>query len=422
VAVQNEFQTRNAELAENRRMEFRIGINLGDVIDEEDRIYGDGVNVAARLEALADPGGVCVSKTAFDQIETKLPLGYEYLGEQPVKNIPKPVGAYRVLMRPDAAGKVIGEKRLKPGQRRQATIAGLVAFLLVVGALTIWNIYVRAPQVEPGSMKKKEHHMPDTPLITKTSELEAEKKRLADKVARVKSDRHEREQLKALIKEKKEIEAELNRLKVEKKTIETNRRKELEIQTKGDEKQKLAKIPKEFSAGVETRPSPGPPYNMAIFPWMLQNEANFYLSHALNSLIDDIKRKDKLTLKLSFYKIGLTPGVKKIDDSVINSNTVDDLWLKKSSSQKNKPNVKLVCQIGSKLNVDGVLMLYFDVKKLHVEIYVKKIIIYLIDIKTGKLLSERNIMGFSLYQGNFNDELASLLSTIVNRYLKLQTG
>ena len=80
-------------MAKNRQMEFRIGINLGDVIDEEDRIYGDGVNIAARLESLADPGGICVSKTAFDQIETKLPLGYEYLGEQSVKNIPKPVGA-----------------------------------------------------------------------------------------------------------------------------------------------------------------------------------------------------------------------------------------------------------------------------------------------------------------------------------------
>jgi len=95
VAVQNEFQSRNAELTENRRMVFRIGINLGDVIEEEDRIYGDGVNIAARLEALADPGGICVSKTAFDQIETKLPLGYEYLGDQDVKNISKPVGAYR---------------------------------------------------------------------------------------------------------------------------------------------------------------------------------------------------------------------------------------------------------------------------------------------------------------------------------------
>jgi len=100
VAVQKELQARNAELPEDRRMEFRIGINLGDVIEEGDRIYGDGVNIAARLEALADPGGICVSKTAFDHIETKLPLGYEYLGDQTVKNIPKPVGAYRVLMEP----------------------------------------------------------------------------------------------------------------------------------------------------------------------------------------------------------------------------------------------------------------------------------------------------------------------------------
>ena len=70
VAVQKEFQARNAELPENRRMLFRIGVNLGDVIEEESRIYGDGVNIAARLESLADPGGICISKTAFDQIET----------------------------------------------------------------------------------------------------------------------------------------------------------------------------------------------------------------------------------------------------------------------------------------------------------------------------------------------------------------
>ncbi|MFC1534385.1 tetratricopeptide repeat protein [Thermodesulfobacteriota bacterium] len=100
VAVQKELKTRNEELPENRRMEFRIGINLGDVIEEGERIYGDGVNIAARLEALAEPGGICISKTAFDQIETKLPLGYEYLGEQTVKNIAKPVGAYHVLMEP----------------------------------------------------------------------------------------------------------------------------------------------------------------------------------------------------------------------------------------------------------------------------------------------------------------------------------
>src|SRR5512136_1244436 len=114
VAVQKELQARNAELPENRRMLFRIGVNLGDVIEEGDSIYGDGVNIAARLESLADPGGICVSKTAFEQIEAKLPLGYEFLGEQEVKNIAKPVGAYRVLMEPRVTVAGAGAAIVKP--------------------------------------------------------------------------------------------------------------------------------------------------------------------------------------------------------------------------------------------------------------------------------------------------------------------
>jgi len=166
VAVQNEFQTRNAELTENRRMEFRIGINLGDVIDEEDRIYGDGVNIAARLESLADPGGICVSKTAFDQIETKLPLGYEYLGEKSVKNIPKPVGAYRVLMKPDAAGKVIGEKRFLGRFSRKTAIAAIIVLLMVAGGLVGWNIYLQqSKKVKPASVEKMAFPLPDKPSI-----------------------------------------------------------------------------------------------------------------------------------------------------------------------------------------------------------------------------------------------------------------
>ncbi|MGV7224727.1 MAG: adenylate/guanylate cyclase domain-containing protein [Nitrospinales bacterium] len=166
VALQNEFQTRNAELAENRRMEFRIGINLGDVIDEEDRIYGDGVNIAARLESMADPGGICVSKTAFDQIETKLPLGYEYLGEQSVKNIPKPVGAYRVLMKPDAAGKVIGENRFLGRFSRKTAIASIIFLLMVAGGLVGWNIYLQqSKKVEPASVEKMAFPLPEKPSI-----------------------------------------------------------------------------------------------------------------------------------------------------------------------------------------------------------------------------------------------------------------
>ena len=107
--IQKELKTRNEELPENRRMEFRIGINLGDVIEEGDKIYGDGVNIAARLESLSEAGGICISGTAYDQVENKLSLGYEYLGEQPVKNIAKPVRVYRVLVEPKAVAQRISE-------------------------------------------------------------------------------------------------------------------------------------------------------------------------------------------------------------------------------------------------------------------------------------------------------------------------
>ncbi len=87
--IQQELKRRNAELPEVRQMLFRIGVNLGDVVVEGERIYGDGVNIAARLEGLAEPGGICISGTAFDQVVGKLALEFEDAGEQTVKNIPK---------------------------------------------------------------------------------------------------------------------------------------------------------------------------------------------------------------------------------------------------------------------------------------------------------------------------------------------
>ncbi|MFC1886342.1 tetratricopeptide repeat protein [Thermodesulfobacteriota bacterium] len=97
VEIQRELAERNADLAPARQMEFRIGINLGDIVEEEKRIYGDGVNIAARIEGLADGGGICISGTAYDQVEGKIGLEYEYLGEQEVKNIEKLVRVYRIL-------------------------------------------------------------------------------------------------------------------------------------------------------------------------------------------------------------------------------------------------------------------------------------------------------------------------------------
>ena len=98
VEIQRELAERNVELSNDRRMDFRIGINLGDVVVKDDVIYGDGVNVAARLEALAEPGGICVSRHVYDHVRQKLELECEYMGEQEVKNIAKPVRAYLVRM------------------------------------------------------------------------------------------------------------------------------------------------------------------------------------------------------------------------------------------------------------------------------------------------------------------------------------
>jgi adenylate cyclase len=135
VAVQKEISARNTELPENRRMQFRIGINLGDVIQEEERIYGDGVNIAARIEGLAPPGGICISRTTYDQIKNKLNLGYEYLGEHSFKNIAEPVRVYRVLMEPEAAGKVIGEKRFIGRISRKSAIAAITILVVIAGGL-----------------------------------------------------------------------------------------------------------------------------------------------------------------------------------------------------------------------------------------------------------------------------------------------
>jgi adenylate cyclase len=101
VEIQRVIKARNTAVPADRQMEFRIGVHLGDVIVEGERIYGDGVNIAARLEGLADPGGVCISGTVHEQVQRKLDLTYEDLGKQALKNIPDPVQAYRVRLEPD---------------------------------------------------------------------------------------------------------------------------------------------------------------------------------------------------------------------------------------------------------------------------------------------------------------------------------
>jgi adenylate cyclase len=164
--IQRELAKRNAGLPTDRRMEYRIGINLGDVMVDGEAIYGDGVNIAARLESLADAGGICISGTVYDHVKNKLPLGYEYRGEQTVKNISGPVRVYRVLMEPETAGKVIGEKKAKQRQWQKMALVIVVVLIVVAAAFAIWRFYLRpTPPIEVASKEKMAFPLPDKPSI-----------------------------------------------------------------------------------------------------------------------------------------------------------------------------------------------------------------------------------------------------------------
>jgi TolB-like protein/class 3 adenylate cyclase len=168
VEIQRELAERNVELPDERKMLFRIGINLGDVVDAEDRIYGDGVNITARLESLAEAGGICISGTAYDQVETKLDLEYEYIGEQEVKNIAKPVRAYRVLSYPGAAAhRVIRAKKAMGRKIRKAALTLAAVLVIAVGAVVIWDLYLRPsrPPIEAASAERMAFPLPDKPSI-----------------------------------------------------------------------------------------------------------------------------------------------------------------------------------------------------------------------------------------------------------------
>ena len=165
VEVQRDLAARNEPLADDRKVRFRVGVNLGDVIVDRDELYGDGVNVAARLEGLAEPGGICVSGKVVDEVRDKLDVGYAFLGEQSVKNIERPIPVYRVVLAPEAPGQVIGEPPIGGASwRRPAVIAAAAMFLLaVVVGVGVWRLM--APDVAPVAVERMAFPLPDKPSI-----------------------------------------------------------------------------------------------------------------------------------------------------------------------------------------------------------------------------------------------------------------
>jgi TolB-like protein/class 3 adenylate cyclase len=136
VEIQRVIGVRNSDLPAERRMEFRIGVHLGDVAVEGDRLYGDGVNIAARLEGLAQPGSICVSRTVREQVLHKLELAYEDLGEQEVKNIPEPVQAYRI-----GIGAETLPAGLRPRPIRRVAVTTLLVLLVAAVGAAAWRYW-----------------------------------------------------------------------------------------------------------------------------------------------------------------------------------------------------------------------------------------------------------------------------------------
>jgi adenylate cyclase len=140
---------------------FPIVVKLGDVGVEGGKIFGDGVNIAARLESLSEAGGICISGTAFDQVKHKLNLGYKYLGEQPVKNILEPVRVYQVLLEAEAVGKVIGEKKVKPRQWQRTALIAAAVVIVIAATVAAWRLYFYPPKEEVASKEKMAFPLPD---------------------------------------------------------------------------------------------------------------------------------------------------------------------------------------------------------------------------------------------------------------------
>ena len=165
VEVQCAMPGRNADVPEDKRIVFRIGINIGDVIIEGDDIYGDGVNLAARLEGLADPGGICLRRAVHNQVRDKLDVGFEDRGKIEVKNIPRPVHAFAVILDQRAAALVtpVVAMTVGAGRRRGSLAAAGLAGLGVAAALAWWQPWT--PQREAVPVVQSAPPLPDKPSI-----------------------------------------------------------------------------------------------------------------------------------------------------------------------------------------------------------------------------------------------------------------
>jgi adenylate cyclase len=164
VAAQREMAERDKDVPAPRKLQFRIGVNLGDVIVDGEEIYGNGVNVAARLETLADAGGICISGRVLEQVKGNIDLGYAYLGAQKVKNIETPVNAYKVLLDPEDAGKMIESRKPKAPKWPWSAAAAVAVAIVALAGVAEW-MRPSTVELQPAAKEELAYPLPDIPSI-----------------------------------------------------------------------------------------------------------------------------------------------------------------------------------------------------------------------------------------------------------------
>jgi adenylate cyclase len=159
VEMQRELKVRNATLPENKRVEFRMGISLGEIVIHGEQPHGDGINIAVRIEGLAAPGGICIADMVYQQVKNKLPFQYEDLGEQQLKNIPEPVRVWRMVLEDSESLQfpVLSpqSKKTQRKPRKVGTSVFVSVLVVLLGGLATWVLFPSAFHIPHSALRRR---------------------------------------------------------------------------------------------------------------------------------------------------------------------------------------------------------------------------------------------------------------------------
>jgi len=255
VEIQRELFKQNAKLPENRRMRFRMGLNLGDVVEKGERIYGDGVNIAARMESLSDRGGICISGTVYNQVKHKLDLKYNYLGEQKVENIKEPAQAYWILSLPGTAAHRFIKAKISVNKTWRNVLVAVTVVFIIGAASAIGNFYflpkfaaeknldqgekvtfVASNEKKP--VKEIKRHEEQLKIEREKQRIAHEQKRIEEEKSALEAQKRQEEELRIEM-EKQKIADERKQVEDERRALEAKKRQEKKLKIEM-EKQKIA--------------------------------------------------------------------------------------------------------------------------------------------------------------------------------------